>query len=182
MPPGKHKYGKGRLRRVPYEEEVDSYDSNNNLVEAEKVDEGIRAVPGMIGTPLPDINENFRIVDSNRPEDTPVRKETTETESSENVHVLAPIQSTSNLLHARQNMSDDSSSSVDNVALLSRDRGTNSLQFSDIDIEVGPGMETELVRSGRSRQSRMKEYRNKRGGADNLGIESDFFTENDHDQ
>ena len=79
-----------------------------------------------------------------------MRKETTETESSENVHVLAPIQSTSNLLHARQNMSDDSSSSVENVTLLSRDRGTNSLQFSEIDIEVGPGMETELVRSGRA--------------------------------
>ena len=52
MSPGKHKYGKGRLRRVPYEEEVDSYDSNNSLFEAEKVDEGIRAVPGMIGTPF----------------------------------------------------------------------------------------------------------------------------------
>ena len=50
-------------------------------------------------------------------------------------------------------MSDDSSSSVDNVGLLSRDRGTSSLQFSDSDIEVGPGMETELVRSGRNRQS-----------------------------
>ena len=95
-------------------EEVDSYDSNDNLVEAEKVDEGIIDVPVMIGTPLPDINENFRIVYSNRQEDAPVRKETTETESSENVHVLAPIQSTSNLLYARQNMSDYSSSSVDN--------------------------------------------------------------------
>ena len=86
--------------------------------------------------------------------------------------------STSNLLHAGQNMSDDSSSSVDNVGLLSRDRGTSSLQFSDSDIEVGPGMETELVRSARNRQSRMQEYRNKRGGADHLGIESDSFTEN----
>ena len=75
-------------------------------------------------------------------------------------------------------MSDDSSSSVDNVGLLSRDRGTSSLQFSDSDIEVGPGMETELVRSGRNRQSRMQEYRNKRGVADHLGIESDSFTEN----
>jgi len=87
--------------------------------------------------------------------------------------------STSNLVHAGQNMSDDSSSSVDNVGLLSRDRGTSSLQFSDSDIEpVGPGMETDLVRSGKNRQSRMQEYRNKRGGADHLGIESDSFTEN----
>ena len=78
--------------------------------------------------------------------------------------------STSNLLHAGQNMSDDSSSSVDNVGLLSRERGTSSLQFSDSDIEVmGPGMETELVRSARNRQSRRQEYRNKRGGADHLG-------------
>ena len=90
--------------------------------------------------------------------------------------MLAPIQSTSNLLHARQNMSDNNSSSVDNVALLSRDRGTNSLQFSDIDIEVGPGMETELVRSGRSRQSRMKEYRNNRGGAGWLAGSSPFLS------
>jgi len=86
--------------------------------------------------------------------------------------------STSNLLHAGQNMSEDSSSSVDNVGLLSRDRGTSSLQFSDSDNEVGLGMETELVRSARNRQSRMQEYRNKRGGADHLGIESDSFTEN----
>jgi hypothetical protein len=65
------------------------------------------------------------------------------------------------------------------VGLLSRDRGTSSLQFSDSDIEVmGPGMETELVRSARNRQSRMQEYRIKRGGADHLGIESDSFTEN----
>eukprot|EP00092_Neocalanus_flemingeri_P035819 GFUD01038999.1.p1 GENE.GFUD01038999.1~~GFUD01038999.1.p1 ORF type:complete len:505 (-),score=210.55 GFUD01038999.1:133-1647(-) len=86
--------------------------------------------------------------------------------------------STSNLLLAGQNMSDDSSSSVDNVGLLSRDRGTSSLQFSDSDIEVGPGMETELVRSGKIRQSRLQEYRTKRGGVDHLGIESDSFTEN----
>ena len=102
-----------------------------------KVDEGIRAVPGMIGTPLPDINENFRIVVSNRPEDTPVRKETTETKSLQNVHVLAPIQSTSNLLHARQNMSDDSSSSMDNMALLSRDRRTNSQQLVTLILRWG---------------------------------------------
>ena len=84
--------------------------------------------------------------------------------------------STSNLAHTGQAMSDDSSSSVDNVGLLSRDRGTSSLQFSDSDIEVGPGMETELVRSGRNRQSRMQEYRSKR--ANHLGIESDSFAEN----
>ena len=73
----------------------------------------------------------------------------------------------------------DSSSTVDTVGMLSRDidRGTSSLQFSDSDIEVGPGMETEVVRSGRNRQSRMQEYRSRRGGADHLGIESDSFTE-----
>jgi len=87
--------------------------------------------------------------------------------------------STSNLLLAGGgHMSDDSSSSVDNVGLLSRDRGTSSLQFSDSDIEVGPGMQAELVRSGRNRQSRLQEYRTKRGGDDHLGIESDSFTEN----
>lgn len=86
--------------------------------------------------------------------------------------------STSNLLLAGQNVSDDSSSSVDNVGLLSRDRGTSSLQFSDSDIEVGPGMETELARNARNRQSRLQEYRTKRGGPDHLGIESDSFTEN----
>lgn len=80
--------------------------------------------------------------------------------------------STSNLLLAGQNMSDDSSSSVDNVGLLSRDRGTSSLQFSDSDIEVGPD------RGARNRQSRLQEYRTKRGGADQLGVESDSFTEN----
>jgi len=86
--------------------------------------------------------------------------------------------STSNLLHAGQNMSDDSSSSVDNVGLLSRDRGTSSLQFSDSDIEVGPVIGADLVRSGRNRQSRLQEYRSKRGDADQLGIESDSFNEN----
>ena len=58
-------------------------------------------------------------------------------------------------MHAGQNMSDDSSSSVDNVGLLSRDRGTSSLQFSDSDIEpVGPGMDTDLVRSGKNTASK----------------------------
>jgi len=87
--------------------------------------------------------------------------------------------STSNLLAGGQNMS-DSSSTVDTVGMLSRDidRGTSSLQFSDSDIEVGPGMESELVMSGKNWQSRMQEYRSKRGGADHLGIESDSFTEN----
>ena len=51
--------------------------------------------------------------------------------------------STSNLtLGNCNNISDDSSSSVDNVGLLSRDRGTSSLQFSDSDLEapVHPGL------------------------------------------
>ena len=41
-------------------------------------------------------------------------------------------------------MSDDSSSSVDNVGLLSRDRGTSSLQFSDSDLDIldVPGVAT----------------------------------------
>ena len=75
--------------------------------------------------------------------------------------------STSNLTFG-QNISDDSSSSVDNVGLLSRDRGTSSLQFSDSDLDtpVYPG----LVRTGRNRT--------KRGRGDPLGIESDSFTEN----
>lgn len=75
--------------------------------------------------------------------------------------------STSNLTFG-QNISDDSSSSVDNVGLLSRDRGTSSLQFSDSDLDtpVYPG----LARTGRNRT--------KRGRGDLLGIESDSFTEN----
>ena len=76
--------------------------------------------------------------------------------------------STSNLTLGNCNISDDSSSSVDNVGLLSRDRGTSSLQFSDSDLEtpVYPG----LARPGRNRT--------KRGRGDTLGIESDSFTEN----
>ena len=77
--------------------------------------------------------------------------------------------STSNLtLGNCNNISDDSSSSVDNVGLLSRDRGTSSLQFSDSDLEAPnyPG----LARTGRNRT--------KRGRGDTLGIESDSFTEN----
>ena len=75
--------------------------------------------------------------------------------------------STSNLTFG-QNISDDSSSSVDNVGLLSRDRGTSSLQFSDSDLDTPayPG----LARTGRNRT--------KRGRGDPLGIESDSFTEN----
>lgn len=65
-------------------------------------------------------------------------------------------------------MSDDSSSSVDNVGLLSRDRGTSSLQLSDSDLDT-PHMAT-MVRQGRSRT--------KRGRGDIIGIESDSFTEN----
>ena len=57
---------------------------------------------------------------------------------------------------------------MDNVGLLSRDRGTSSLQFSDSDLDtpVYPG----LARTGRNRT--------KRGRGDPLGIESDSFTEN----
>jgi len=86
--------------------------------------------------------------------------------------------STSNLLLAGQNFSDDSSSSVDNVGLLSRDRGTSSLQFSDSDLEMGGGGGG--IRSGRSRQSRLHEYRTKRfsAGPDLPGVESDSFNEN----
>ena len=57
---------------------------------------------------------------------------------------------------------------MDNVGLLSRDRGTSSLQFSDSDLEapVHPG----LARTGRTRT--------KRGRGETMGIESDSFTEN----
>lgn len=95
--------------------------------------------------------------------------------------------STSNLLQlAGQNMSDDSSSSVDNVGLLSRDRGTSSLQFSDSDLEqgvqggpVGVGVGTQ-GKPGRSRHARLHEYRTKRegAGAELPGVESDSFNEN----
>jgi len=79
--------------------------------------------------------------------------------------------STSNL-NTGNNVSDDSSSSVDNVGLLSRDRGTSSLQFSDSDLDIldVPGVAT-MARQGRSRT--------KRGRGDIImGIESDSFTEN----
>ena len=88
------------------------------------------------------------------------------------VHVQAwkrRCKSTSNLTFGTgNNISDDSSSSVDNVGLLSRDRGTSSLQFSDSDLDTPayPG----LARTGRNRT--------KRGRGDPLGIESDSFTEN----
>jgi len=93
--------------------------------------------------------------------------------------------STSNLLQlAGQNMSDDSSSSVDNVGLLSRDRGTSSLQFSDSDLEQGVqggpvGVGTQ-GKPGRSRHARLHEYRTKRegAGAELPGVESDSFNEN----
>ena len=78
--------------------------------------------------------------------------------------------STSNLNTGDNQISDDSSSSVDNVGLLSRDRGTSSLQFSDSDLET-PNMGT-MVRQGRSRTKRG------RGGDMIMGIESDSFTEN----
>jgi len=77
--------------------------------------------------------------------------------------------STSNL-NTGNNISDDSSSSVDNIGLLSRDRGTSSLQFSDSDLEASGSIGT-MVRQGRSRT--------KRGRGDIImGIESDSFTEN----
>jgi len=77
--------------------------------------------------------------------------------------------STSNL-NTGNNISDDSSSSVDNIGLLSRDRGTSSLQFSDSDLEA-PGSMGTMARQGRSRT--------KRGRGDIImGIESDSFTEN----
>jgi len=87
--------------------------------------------------------------------------------------------STSNLL-AGQNVSDDSSSSVDNVGLLSRDRGTSSLQFSDSDLEQGGGPAGPQGKPGRSRHARLHEYRTKRegAGAELPGVESDSFNEN----
>lgn len=90
--------------------------------------------------------------------------------------------STSNLLQlAGQNVSDDSSSSVDNVGLLSRDRGTSSLQFSDSDLEQGgPAGVGPQAKPGRSRHARLHEYRTKRegAGAELPGVESDSFNEN----
>jgi len=91
--------------------------------------------------------------------------------------------STSNLLLAGQNVSDDSSSSVDNVGLLSRERGTSSLQFSDSDLEMGPAqvqVQVQGGRQGRSRAPRIHDYRTKRtaAGAELPGVESDSFTEN----
>jgi len=78
--------------------------------------------------------------------------------------------STSNLLQAGQNLSEDSSSSLDNFGLLSRDRGTSSLQLSDSDLDNGPSL------SGRrNRPGRPQDYRKRH---DNLLIESDSFTEN----
>ena len=74
------------------------------------------------------------------------------------------------------NFSDDSSSSVDNIGLLSRDRGTSSLQLSDSDLDVN----ATLVRSSRHRVSRLHEFKKKKGMSDPLtgGLESDSFTEN----
>jgi len=93
--------------------------------------------------------------------------------------------STSNLLSLQgQNLSDDSSSSVDNVGLLSRERGTSSLQWSDSDMEMGGGHchrpELSTTRCGRPRLSRLHEYRTKRSsaGPDLPGVESDSFNEN----
>ena len=85
------------------------------------------------------------------------------------------FKSTSNLVLA----SDDSSSSVDNLGLQSRDKGTSSLQLSDSDLELGClDKGTGFVRTGRNRLDRMQEYRSRRGGADYLGMESDSYTEN----
>lgn len=85
--------------------------------------------------------------------------------------------STSNLLLAGQNVSDDSSSSVDNVGLLSRDRGTSSLQFSDSDLDVGEVAGVVRGSAGRTRQTRLNDYRGHRYMTQ-LGVESDSFTEN----
>jgi len=78
--------------------------------------------------------------------------------------------STSNLVVAGQNLSEDSSSSVD-----TRGRGTSSLQFSDSDIEVSmPGLSRGA--HGRSRQNR-HDYRGIRTHQAQMG-ESDSFNEN----
>jgi len=81
--------------------------------------------------------------------------------------------STSNLLQIGQNLSEDSSSSLDNVALLSRDRGTSSLQLSDSDLEAGQASS----QGRRNRLGRIQDHR-KKGRLDGFGIESDSFTEN----
>jgi len=78
--------------------------------------------------------------------------------------------STSNLVVAGQNLSDDSSSSVD-----TRGRGTSSLQFSDSDLEMSvPGLSR--ASAGRSRHNR-HDYRGSRLHQTQLG-ESDSFNEN----
>lgn len=81
--------------------------------------------------------------------------------------------STSNLV---MNFSDDSSSSVDNIGLLSRDRGTSSLQLSDSDLDISGT----LVRSSRHRVSRLHDFKKKKGLSEPLtgALESDSFTEN----
>jgi hypothetical protein len=64
--------------------------------------------------------------------------------------------STSNLAQVGQAASEDSSSSVDNFGLVSKDQGTSSLQFSDSDLEGGGGGGgPTLVRSTRNRLSRL---------------------------
>ncbi|XP_023327195.1 uncharacterized protein LOC111700497 [Eurytemora carolleeae] len=76
--------------------------------------------------------------------------------------------STSNLLQ----LSEDSSSSLDNHGLLSRDRGTSSLQLSDSDLESG-----NLTLGRRNKLGRIQDTRRK-GTLEAFGLESDSFTEN----
>jgi len=83
--------------------------------------------------------------------------------------------STSNLVHAvNHNLSEDSSSSLDNFGLLSRDRGTSSLQLSDSDLDGFPRASRRNRLGG---TARVHDHR-KRGMLDNLAVESDSFTEN----
>jgi len=94
--------------------------------------------------------------------------------------------STSNLVTAGQNISEDSSSSLDNVGLLSRDRGTSSLQLSDSDPEQGgvagtataapPACNTRRSKMGAS--SKTHDIQRRRVVLDPFTIESDSFTEN----
>lgn len=87
--------------------------------------------------------------------------------------------STSNLAQVGQNLSEDSSSSVDNFGLVCRDRGTSSLQFSDSDLEAQQlQQQSSLVRTSRNRLSRLNGYKKKKGILDPLALESDSFTEN----
>jgi len=76
-------------------------------------------------------------------------------------------------------VSDDTNSSMDFEKIeISRD--SSSLQISDSDIECARGLSlrAELVGTVRKKQTKILEYRNKKGGAENPGIESDSHTEN----